>query len=109
MEITSKLAKSVGDDIGIDWKKIDLEEFRMGLKVELEHGSKFGDMTNVTKNDLTKTGKIALAHLIEIPDYYTKLKKVEKQESVNEHILESKKLMQLVKILLDEAVSETKK
>ena len=101
MEITSKLAKSIGNEIGIDCEKIDLDEFLMGLKVELEHGSKFGELTNVTKNDLVKTGKIALAHLIEVPDYYTKLKKMENKEHINECIFESKRLMHLAGLLLE--------
>lgn len=69
-------AKLIGDKLGINWKKVDIKQFEEGLKVELEHGKKHAK-TNVTNNDPIKTGKIALAHLEEIPDYYTKLKKVE--------------------------------
>ena len=50
----------------------------MGLEVELEHGLRDPE-TNVTNNDLILTGKIALAHLNEIPDYYTRLNKMEKE------------------------------
>ena len=60
----------------IDWHKYDIEQFRMGLEVELEHGM-IDPVTNVTGDDLTMTAKIALAHLKEIPDYYTRLKKME--------------------------------
>lgn len=70
-------AKSIGDKLKIDWKKIPLSQFKKGLQVELEHGSR-NKKTNVTNNDPIKTGKIALAHLMERPDYYSKLKKVEK-------------------------------
>lgn len=77
-EFTTEEAKRIGDSIGIDWNKYDLEEFRMGLHVELEHG-KHDPQTNVTDDDEIMTGKIALAHLKEIPDYYTRLDKMEKE------------------------------
>lgn len=70
-------AKAIGKQIGIDFSKFDIEQFRMGLAVELEHGSLWGDETNVTKDDPTITGRIAWAHLKEIPDYYTRLQKME--------------------------------
>ena len=75
-EFTREEAQSIGEQIGIDFAKYSLEEFRMGLSVELEHGS--GDPeTNVTNSDPLTTGKIAWAHLKEIPDYYTRLNKME--------------------------------
>jgi len=70
-------AKRIGKDLHINWKEIDLSEFTRGLNVELEHGSK-DPQTNVTGNDGKLTGEIALAHLKEIPDYYTRLDKMEK-------------------------------
>lgn len=73
---SSKEAKIIGDRLGIDWGACDLEQFRIGLAVELEHGNR-DPQTNVTKDDLTLTGKIAWAHLKEIPDYYTRLQKME--------------------------------
>ena len=54
----------------------DLEQFRMGMEEELAHGRADPD-TNVTDDDLVLTGKIALAHLVEIPDYYTRLAAME--------------------------------
>jgi hypothetical protein len=69
-------AQQVGASLGIDWKKIDLEQFRRGLEVELEHGARDPE-TNVTSDDLSLTGKIAWAHLKEFPDYYTRLDKLE--------------------------------
>ncbi|MDX1438424.1 MAG: DUF5661 family protein [Rubricoccaceae bacterium] len=69
-------AKSIGDRIGIDWKAIPIEEFCMGLGVELEHGA-HDPQTNVTDDDEVATGKIALAHLKEFPDYYTRLAAME--------------------------------
>ncbi len=78
-EFTVEEAKAIGDSIGIDWISVDPEQFRMGLAVELEHGAR-DPATNVTNDDLQVTGKIAWAHLKEIPDYYTKLKDVEGEQ-----------------------------
>ncbi len=69
-------AKTIGEKLGIDWSKFDVEQYRMGLDVELEHGSRDPE-TNVTNDDPILTGKIALAHLNEFPDYYTRLDKME--------------------------------
>lgn len=76
-EFTTAEAKSIGEKIGIDFLQINVEEFRMGLGVELEHGSNDPE-TNVTNSDEILTGKIAWAHLKEIPDYYTRLQEMEK-------------------------------
>ncbi len=75
-EFTAENARTIGDKIGVDWSAIPLEEFRVGLGVELEHGS-HDPQTNVTNDDPVATGKIALAHLKEFPDYYTRLTKME--------------------------------
>ena len=77
-DFTIEDAKRIGDVIGIDWDKYDLEQFRMGLGVELEHGT-CDPQTNVTNDDEIMTGKIALAHLKEISDYYTRLDEMEKE------------------------------
>jgi hypothetical protein len=69
-------AKRIGDALGVDWGQVDLEQFRWGLEVELEHGARDPE-TNVTNDDMILTGKIALAHLKEFPDYYTRLAKLE--------------------------------
>jgi hypothetical protein len=69
-------AREVGMQLGLDWTKIDLEQFRRGLEVELEHGTMNPD-TNVTGDDPVLTGKIAWAHLKEIRDYYTRLDQLE--------------------------------
>ncbi len=73
---TTEEARQIGDTIGVDWSKFDLEQFRMGLDTELEHGL-VDPHTNVTSDDPIMTGKIALAHLNEFADYYTRLKKME--------------------------------
>ena len=74
--ISEEEAKQVGTTLRLDWTKVDLEQFRRGLDVELEHGVRDLE-TNVTNDDLTLTGKIAWAHLKEFPDYYTRLDKLE--------------------------------
>lgn len=76
-EFSAQEATKIGEEIGVDFGVIDVNEFRMGLSVELEHGSLWGDATNVTKDDPLFTGRIAWAHLKEISDYYTRLKKME--------------------------------
>jgi len=75
---TAKEAKKVGESLGIDWSQYNVEQFRMGMDVELEHGKRDA-LTNVTNNHPILTGKIALAHLNEFPDYYTRLKRLEQQ------------------------------
>lgn len=71
-------AKAWAEKLGVDWSKFDVEQFWMGINVELEHGSA-NPATNVTNDDPVMTGKIALAHLTEFPDYYTRLDKLEKE------------------------------
>ena len=75
---TNHEAQYVGEQIGIDWNNapFDVEQFRMGMDVELEHGLD-NAITNVTDDDPVVTGKIALAHLNEFPDYYTRLDRME--------------------------------
>lgn len=75
---TTEDAKRVGDILKIDWKRIDVEQFRKGMDVELEHGRE-NPVTDVTHDDAVTTGKIALAHLNEFPDYYTRLEKMEEE------------------------------
>jgi hypothetical protein len=71
-------ARDAGERIGVDWgtAPFDLEQFRMGMDVELEHGTR-DPATNVTGDDVIMTAKIARAHLNEFPDYYTRLAKME--------------------------------
>ncbi|MCX6145093.1 MAG: hypothetical protein NTZ35_17970 [Ignavibacteriales bacterium] len=76
-------AKQIGDALGIPWDKFCVEQFRLGLNVELEHGRQ-DPATDVTHDEPMVTGKIALAHLNEIPDYYTRLAVMENEaEQVN--------------------------
>jgi Protein of unknown function (DUF5661) len=75
---TTEQALEIGNKLGIDWGRLNVEQFRMGLNVELEHGLN-APSTDVTGNDPILTGKIALAHLNEYADYYTRLKKMERE------------------------------
>jgi DNA-directed RNA polymerase alpha subunit len=77
---TIEEARRIGEEIGIDWSRapFEVEQFRAGLDVELEHGT-HDPKTNVTNDDPTVTGKIAWAHLNEFADYYTRLEAMEEQ------------------------------
>jgi hypothetical protein len=75
-QISADEARQVGAGLGLDWAKVDLAQFRRGLEVELEHGARDLE-TNVTNDDLVVTGRIAWAHLKELPDYYTRLDRLE--------------------------------
>jgi hypothetical protein len=85
MGFASDDARRIGEEIGIDWSTaaFDVEQFRMGMDVELEHGL-HDPSTNVTGDDPVITGKIALAHLNEFPDYYTRLGRME-EEAKRDH------------------------
>jgi hypothetical protein len=76
--ITAEEAKRVGDVLGVDWKSIEVEQFHIGMNVELEHGAR-DPQTNVTNDDSLLTGKIAWAHLKEFPDYYERLQRMEEE------------------------------
>ena len=71
-------AKEIGKKLDAKWDKFDVDQFRRGMDVELEHGTVDAN-TNVTNDNPLLTGKIALAHLNEFADYYTRLDKMENQ------------------------------
>lgn len=77
-KFTPEEAREIGEKLGIDWSRFNVEQFRMGMDVELEHGLVSPD-TNVTNDDPIKTGKVALAHLNEFADYYDRLEKMEEE------------------------------
>lgn len=81
---TPEEARRIGAEIGIDWDTapFDVEEFRSGMDVELEHGL-HDVLTNVTDDDPQVTAKIALAHLNEFPDYYTRLERMEEEAKLD--------------------------
>ena len=77
-EFSDAEAKETGEQLGIKWDKFDIDQFKRGMNIELEHGSRDAE-TNVTNDNPLMTGKIALAHLNEFPDYYDRLEKLEKE------------------------------
>jgi len=66
--VTRATAQDIGDALGVDFDEVDIDEFRMGLQEEEEH-------EDITRGDWEMTAKIALAHLEEDPEYYSKLKR----------------------------------
>ena len=76
--ITIEEAKLTGKRLGIKWDKFNIDQFNIGMEVELEHGT-IKKLANISNDHLLTTAKIALAHLNEIPDYYTRLLKMEKE------------------------------
>lgn len=81
---TEELIKRLAKKTGIDISKFDINELIMGMSVELEHGTE-NDKTDVTNDDPEATFKIVMAHMHELPDYYTRLKKMEKKENISEY------------------------
>ena len=79
-KFTSEQAQEVADKIGINFNEADfeLEDFRMGMDEEMEHGT-HDPQTDVTGDDPVLTGKITLAHLKEFGDYYQRLEEMEHQ------------------------------
>jgi hypothetical protein len=75
-KFTENQSRIVGNHMNLDWDKYDFKQFHMGMNVELEHGTRY-KAHNVTDDDPVMTAKIALAHLEELPDYYTRLEKME--------------------------------
>ena len=78
---TTEEAMDIGKRLGVEWDEFDVEQFRKGMDVELEHGKRNQD-TNVTNDDPLMTGKIALAHLNEFPDYYDRLENLEEEAKI---------------------------
>ena len=76
-KVTDEMVDEVVKELNLDPSKVDLEQLKMGIKIEQEHGPDRGEDTNITKDDLIMTAKIAQAHLKELPDYYTRLKEME--------------------------------
>lgn len=77
---TADEARAIGQEVGIDWttSPFDVEQFRIGMNIELEHGLRDA-RTNVSNDDPHVTAKIALAHLNEFADYYTRLEQMEEE------------------------------
>jgi len=71
-DVTKKDATVILKIINSQKMDITVEDFRQGLEVELEHGTRFAD-ANITNNHPILTGKIVLAHLKESMDYYKRI------------------------------------
>lgn len=92
MDYTEEIIRQTAKNLDIDIEKYDIEQVKMGMAVELEHGTINADKKlNVTNNDPTQTLQITLAHLEEDPEYYTKLLKYVEQPE-EEKVEESYKL-----------------
>lgn len=78
-DLTLKKAKEIGDEIGVNWELVDLGEFIQGIKEEQEHSGILGGSATkvIEKYDYKASGMIAYEHLLERPDYYTKLEEME--------------------------------
>lgn len=83
-KLNAQEAKEIGNDLGINWKDIPLDEFTKGVNVEFEHGTRYPE-TNVTNDAKALTGKIAWAHLKEFSDYYTRLERMENEAEAYWH------------------------
>jgi hypothetical protein len=78
MKVLKSQALRVGNRLGIDFDVVPINLFMHGMNVEMEHGKRRG-ITNVTNDNLLMCGKIALAHMLEYPDYYVYLDKMEER------------------------------
>lgn len=90
-------ARKIGEEIGIDWDKVDFEpkDLATGMNVELEHGTKVDEQVNITEDDPAMTAKIAWAHLMEAPTYYELLAEMEKQLGADEKQAKTRRAYQI--------------
>jgi hypothetical protein len=77
MKITKQKATIIGKQLGINFNVVSADTLKYAINVEMEHGKRYGTITNVTNDNLVTAARIALAHLIEFPDYYSELYKME--------------------------------
>lgn len=77
--ISTRTANKLAKEYNINTDVIRPKIWKYALNVELEHGHKLGDLTDITHDDLHLTARIAIAHLMEFPDYYERLKSLEKK------------------------------
>jgi len=69
-QITFEETKKIGDQIGADWTKVDLEQFQSGLWIESE--KRYCEVENTYESTLL-TASLVLSHLNELPDYYLRV------------------------------------
>jgi hypothetical protein len=72
---------AIGNQLGVNWKKVNAHEFYLGMNIELEHGRRSPE-TNITNDDPILTAKITLAHLKELKDYNTRLQRMEHEINI---------------------------
>ncbi|MFA5378609.1 MAG: DUF5661 family protein [Dehalococcoidia bacterium] len=78
MKYTAEDARRIGDQLNVDWKIVDIEQLRQGLEVETEHTDD-PRYRVLAPDDHIGIAKIALRHLDELPDYYTRLRAMERK------------------------------
>ena len=79
MRVSKSIAAKIATFIHLNTEVVSIDTFQYALNVELEHGRRFGSFTNVTDDALMPTARIVVAHLLEFPDYYQRLKRMEAQ------------------------------
>ena len=101
-KVQSEEARSILSALNVGTMNIELDDFRQGLEVELEHGIRFTE-ANVTNNHPVLTGKIVLAHLKESLDYYKRLEVAEIEGDLLTAVVskDSVKFQDLYKKLID--------
>lgn len=78
-KVTKVIAKQLAKTLGVNLRQLPITQWQKGIQVEMEHGTKGNPLTDVTHDNLVTTAKIALAHILEIPDYYVRLEAMEEQ------------------------------
>lgn len=77
MKISKTVAAKLAKEFKINLEIVSLDEWKDGLNIELEHGKRVSKLTNITNDNLKMTAIIAIAHILEDPNYYKHLKKME--------------------------------
>lgn len=101
-DINPEEAEIILKHVNVQHMPVCPDSFHRGLEVELEHGTMFED-ANITNNHPLLTGKIVLAHLKELDDYYERLEVAEIEGDMLKALAnkDSAKLMSKYKALLD--------
>ena len=115
--VTQEEAATILTIVNTKSMDIPLEDFRKGLEVELEHGTRFDD-ANVTNNHPVLTGKIVIAHLKETMDYYQRIDVAEMEGDLLQAIISRniekveakyKKLIEAQNLLSQSVIYQLKK
>ena len=112
-EVLRKEAEAILAELAVGEMEITIEDFQLGLEVELEHGTRFPE-ANVTNNHPILTGKIVLAHFKESLDYYQRLEVTEIEGDLLKAVVSNnvsrvaELYIKLVKARLDLSQAESK-